>query len=289
MGVARGAERAMKAWARKLLPRVAYDRLAAFWDRLRQLHPERLRRKRQHDRLQRRLPTERFALRPGLVVGLDPQSREAFEFFCFRSLEMARELDAFLAARGQYQRLLDVGALYGVFSLAFTAGRPEAGALAVDPSPQAQELLTANLTRNPGCQVRAVSLALGASAGTVTMRRDWHHLEAVGEGETGGNTLEVPTSTVDALCAELAFAPDALKIDVEGFEHQVIAGARRTLTQLKPTIFLELHPQRLRALGSSAEAVVDELRGYGYHINTVDGRALARRLAEGRVFRVMAR
>lgn len=279
----------MKRLARALLPSGAYDALAAGWDRLRPLHPERLRRRRQFGRLQRGLGAEQLALRPGLVVGVDPRSREAFEFFCFRSLDMARELDAFVEATPRHHRLLDVGALYGVFSLAFTAGRREAEALAVDPSPDAQEVLRANLARNPGCQVTAVATALGAETGSVAMRRDWHHLEALGAGEPRSEAVTVAVQSLDELCQARGFEPDLIKIDVEGYERQVLAGATQTLARFRPTIFLELHPERLQALGSSTREVAELLRRQGYRLDPVGGAGLEAALAAGRVFRLVAR
>lgn len=279
----------MKQLARALLPVSAYNTLAASWDRLRSLHPERRRRRRQFERQQIALGADELALRPGVVVGVDSRAREAFEFFCFRSLDMARELDAFVEARPSHRRLLDVGALYGVFSLAFTAGRPEAEALAVDPSAAAQEVLRANLARNPGCRIQAVDIALGAGSGTVTMRREWHHLEALGAGEAHDHSLTVTTQSLDELCQARTFFPDLIKIDVEGYESQVLAGAARILETHHPTIFLEVHPERLVALGSSAREVVGVLRSQGYRLEPVGGSGLEVALAAGKVFRLVAR
>src|SRR6185295_16498553 len=94
---------------------------------------------------------------------------------------------------GRRQRLLDVGALHGLFSLAFTAGRPDSGALAIEPSPLAFPVLEANLRRNPEARSQAIQVAAGAKEGQVAMRLDWHHLEACADDEAGDpGVLTVP-------------------------------------------------------------------------------------------------
>lgn len=280
-----------KELARRLTPAGAYDRLAAAWDRLRKLHPELARRRRAFERNNRDCGPGEMVLRPGLRLAVDPRSRGPFEHFCFRSLEMARELDAFLAAREGRGRLLDVGALHGLFALAFTAGRPEARALALDPSPPASEVLRANLRLNPGCEVEPLAVAAGAAVGELRMQLNWQHLEALPAGTAAAGAVTVPMVTLDQLAAERGFAPDLMKIDVEGYELAVLAGARRILTNDRPLLFLEVHPARLAALGSSAAAVGELLGEVGYRLELVEGgRSAAARLRRGgEVFRVIAR
>jgi FkbM family methyltransferase len=49
---------------------------------------------------------------------------------------------------------------------------------------------------------------------------------------------------------ELSFAPDVIKIDVEGHEASVLRGLTETLSA-RPLLFLELHPQFLRDHGAA--------------------------------------
>ena len=232
-----------------------------------------------------------MTLRPGLTLAVDPRARDGFEHFCFRSLEMARELDAFLAERGSRLRLLDVGALHGLFALAFIHGRPQARALAIDPSPVAIEVLESNLRLNPGCRIEPLPVAVGSRPGVLRMQPCWHHLEAVPEGATSEGAVEVPLTTIDCLCGERGFAPDLVKIDVEGYELEVLKGARETLSRCRPLLFLELHPDRLAALGSSTVEVVELLGRLGYDLLQVAGGSIAAKqlAAEERAVRLTAR
>src|SRR5262245_2966594 len=47
---------------------------------------------------------------------------------------------------------------------------------------------------------------------------------------------------------------DFVKLDIEGFEHQALLGARKPLAT-RPTMFVEIHPVELRKYGSSARTV----------------------------------
>lgn len=256
----------MKRLLAALLPDRVLHPLRTLWHRAQVFDPRRIVLHRRFLRLNRGAGADEIVLRPGLRLAIDRQAREPFEWFCFRSPEMARELDGFLAHSKDRRRFLDVGACHGLFALAFTQGRPETEAVAVDPSPLAWEVLAANVRKNPGARVTPVRAALGEAPGTLTMRYSWHHLEASPEAAGTPDAVEVPVRTVDALCSELGFRPDVVKIDVEGYELAVLRGALRTLREERPALFLELHPQRLRELGSSAGEVAGLLAELGYRI-----------------------
>ena len=71
---------------------------------------------------------------------------------------------------------------------------------------------------------------------------------------------KVRAVSIDALCAELAFTPTHLKIDVEGAELAALRGASGLLTAPHPpAVFLELHNDILRDGGRDPEDVIDWL------------------------------
>jgi FkbM family methyltransferase len=267
----------MKARLRRLLTALHLAGLYTLWQRLLAWDPRRLSRTARFRRWNRGAGADEIVLRPGLHLAIDPRSREPFEYFCFRSLEMSRELDAFTREMGARRRFLDVGACHGVFALAFAQGRPDARALALEPSPLAHQILADNLDRNGLHNVILKQVAAGAAPGRVRMRQVWHHLEAVPIAEAMEDAkgfVELPVETVDDLCAELGFEPDLVKIDVEGYELAVLLGARGMLTRDRPRLFLELHPDRLRELGGSAREVVDLLQELGYGLRSLEGAPL---------------
>ncbi len=69
---------------------------------------------------------------------------------------------------------------------------------------------------------------------------------------------------VGTILASQSFTPTHVKVDIEGWEFEVIHDAKRLLQELHPFLFLELHGDLLRSRGKEPEAVVDALRDAGY-------------------------
>jgi hypothetical protein len=57
---------------------------------------------------------------------------------------------------------------------------------------------------------------------------------------------------------------DMIKMDVEGFEGFVLKGASKILTDSNAKILMETDDAFLKNNGSSARALIDILKGYGY-------------------------
>ena len=178
----------------------------------------------------------------------------AFNFHAMHSPEMVQELRGFLALTRSRRCLVDVGAHYGLFSLVFSF-RPGTVAYAVEPSPEARKMLEHHLAVNPGLDVRVWPVALGRSQGELTFSigDHGHALRS-----PGAELVTLPVRTLDGLVDQERARPDAVKIDVEGMELEVLEGARKTLSELRPQIFLEVHPSELVASGRRV-AEVDAL------------------------------
>ena len=86
----------------------------------------------------------------------------------------------------------------------------------------------------------------------------------------------VPAITVDDLVRTVRRRPTIVKIDVEGFEDDVLAGARALLRDLEaPRIFLELHVAMARALGRQPSRALDILLTHGYSLLDMRGAPLS--------------
>jgi hypothetical protein len=60
---------------------------------------------------------------------------------------------------------------------------------------------------------------------------------------------------------------DFLKIDCEGYEHHVIAGARETLLRCKPCVIVEQKPHKLGPnFGIKGTPAVDALKALGAEV-----------------------
>jgi hypothetical protein len=170
-----------RARLRAALTALHLDGLYALYHRATRLDPRRQWLAARFRRWNRGAAPQEMVVRPGLRLRIDPRSREPFEWFCFRSVEMAHELDAFVRAMAGRQRFLDVGACHGIFALVFAHRRPAVRAVAADPSAVAHEILAANAALDGLGNVLPLRVACGAATGTLRMRQVWHHLEALPE------------------------------------------------------------------------------------------------------------
>ncbi|MEI9959690.1 MAG: FkbM family methyltransferase [Limisphaerales bacterium] len=126
------------------------------------------------------------------------------------------------------EMFVDVGANVGAFTI-MAAGVAGARVVAFEASPDTYEMLRRNIQLN-GFQerVKAIHAAAGRSEGTAHF--------SIGLGtencvnlKSGDHSIAVKMTTLDKELAETP--PNLLKVDVEGFETEVFAGAAKILRQ----------------------------------------------------------
>ncbi len=183
----------------------------------------------------------------------------------------AEELDDFIrAVRSQKKTVfLDIGAHFGIFSFAaLHYGGSESRALAVDPSGIAIRMIRRVAALNDASQrVRTIQAAAGKQSG---------ELEMVEAGVTAAGYMVLPTDhppsertriplvTIDSLADTPEKCPTLIKIDVEGFELDVLQGGERTLRNKSIPLCLELHNAMIRERGGDPKEVLHLLGESGY-------------------------
>jgi FkbM family methyltransferase len=199
----------------------------------------------QHNRRNSTAAANEIVLRDGLTLKIHPECRYGFEHFCFIAPVMVEELNCFIANTRDRTRLLDVGALHGIFSLVFAARGQSNEAVAVDASPLAFARLLYNIHKNGFANITPVECALSDAEGTLQMHYEWEHAVAVARNSPIQTHLLAMKRTAEELCESLSFVPDVVKIDVEGHEVKILRGMSRLIERSRPLVFLELHPRRI--------------------------------------------
>lgn len=168
--------------------------------------------------------------------------------------------------------VLDIGAHYGLYTLGLS-GRAGAGGRVIcfEPNPYTLTVLRKTVQANHLPNVTLEPKALGSAPGQADLwvrgsssSSSLHRFEVWGRGDLEKVSCEV--TTLDAYTAAAGIAPDVLKMDVEGFEWDVLQGAAQTLQAHSARICCELHPERLAAQGHSDQAVIDLLAEWGYRV-----------------------
>jgi FkbM family methyltransferase len=224
----------------------------------------------QHARINVGLRENQIRIRESLQFDIHPDSRFGFDHFCHLNTEMVDELDSFLRHTASCSRLLDIGALHGLFSLCFTAQKANASALAVDASPIAFCKLLYNVYKNPACRIVPVEAAVSDQSGELLMHYEWEHAVA-GSSESGGKSVLVSMVTGDEICSQHQHDPDSIKIDVEGHEIPVLRGLTQVISRCRPVIFLEVHPLRIREAGFRIEEIADYFERHEYTAMSIRG------------------
>lgn len=161
--------------------------------------------------------------------------------------------------------LIDVGANIGCVTAAGSLAVGETGHVySVEPHPQTYKHLQKTIAINHCANVTSLNVALGAEAGIVNFtdepRKDDNNCVAQ-NAESG---IRVPCMTLASLVDEHSISRIAvMKIDVEGFEMQVLQGAQSMLQKVD-SIYIEVLEHTLQKFGSCSADVIRLLQSHGF-------------------------
>lgn len=132
--------------------------------------------------------------------------------------------------------------------------------IAIEPQRLTYQVLTANVALNSLPNVQTFHLALGAEEGTITVPQldlsKPNNVGGLGLGEYEQGAI-VPQTTLDALIGEYCHF---VKIDVEGMEREVLAGAQETITKCRPVLYVENDREQHSA------GLIDDIKQLGYRL-----------------------
>ena len=145
--------------------------------------------------------------------------------------------------------VIDVGANVGVSVIVMSDANPGIRIHAVEPVPSTFDLLRRNVERNTTGNVAAYQLAISDREGEVAFHDSGNssanHIvnEAHIASEHFANLgSPVRSTTLDAFVRENGIAQvDFVKIDVEGFEIDVLNGMTDTIARFKPVVSMEFN------------------------------------------------
>lgn len=176
---------------------------------------------------------------------------------------------------------VDVGANFGFYSL-LAQELGVAKIAAFEPVPAVFALLTENAS---GTRIEPRRLAVSDREGRIAFDEappthpggstvDAAAWVAPGSPMLDFKRIEVDATTLDAFCAAGKFVPTVVKIDVEGAEDRVVAGARATLTRHSPSVVIEVWKPPV--VNKTHHAAIASLRALDYRAHAItDGGGLA--------------
>ncbi len=170
---------------------------------------------------------KRFVDRTRLLVGRGMHGATQ-NIYC--GLHEFEDMAFVLHALREGDGFVDVGANIGAYTV-LAAGAVGARCVSIEPIPGTFGHLRDNINLN-GIAERVVAMNIGLGNGRGALRftaglDTVNHVLAATEADSG--TVEVKVEKLDDLLPD--FEPAIVKIDVEGYETNVIAGARRVLSR----------------------------------------------------------
>jgi FkbM family methyltransferase len=198
----------------------------------------------------------------------------------FRNLDGVVKEQALLARIGRAVLppegvVLDAGANIGLAALALAPLVPRGRIHSFEPVPEPLAYLRANAAAEPLGNIEVVPLALGAAPGRLAIHQGVnftagsHVVDAAHAMHGALPALSVEVTTLDAWAAARGGLPrlDLLKLDVEGFEPEVLEGTAGLLAAHRPVVVLELNSFTLIAMRhSSPRTVVEGLMARFRHV-----------------------
>jgi FkbM family methyltransferase len=167
---------------------------------------------------------------------------------------------------------LDIGANEGAIS-AFAArcAGPRGLVVAVEPQARLRDILEINLALNSHADFRIIEAAIAATEGEQVT------LQLGPASHSGGSSIvrprrwmalkeQVATRTIDSIVSDLEpRGVDLMKVDVEGYELEVIQSARSALAGKKiGCLAVDFHDAILKSRGVNTYDLDAEIQSHGY-------------------------
>lgn len=245
--------------------------------------------------------------RKGLRWHLDLQEGIDFSIWVLGSFEPAT-VRCYSKIISPGDTILDIGANVGAHTLPFAQLVGEKGrVIAFEPTDYAFSKLRRNVAANPKLEDRVISMQmmLVDKADGLTpppLYSSWPLAQEDGlhsghQGKlmsTSGATATSLDAALEALSLERV---DCIKIDIDGFECQMLRGASKSLSRWHPALIMELSPYVLKEQGSSIEELLGILLEHSYSIFAMDGikrlstdpQEICRMIPEGASLNVLAK
>ena len=161
--------------------------------------------------------------------------------------------------------VLDVGANIGCFTIKACKEVGSAGSvLSFEPTASNYKLLARNVALNrynDRCKTFAIAAGATSTIAEIGLyRRGSGEASLMNRNESPVRFEEVKIRPLDSITSEIGISKcDFLKIDVEGFEYEVLKGASGLIERFHPFIAMETH-----SFGPKPEIVAEFLGSLGY-------------------------
>ncbi|MCP5559318.1 MAG: FkbM family methyltransferase [Verrucomicrobiaceae bacterium] len=210
---------------------------------------------------------DRMVASRGFRWQLDPSGHMQAAVFWLGQMDRWEVLHLQKQLKGDWL-MLDIGANFGYYSVRLAKGT-SGTVYAFEPQSEVCGRLRMNVALNDlQSQVEVCELALSDREGTVCLTS---HEGNTGKASISDEPGEVPMQRLDAFVKERGIGRiDAIKMDVEGAELKVLAGAEESLRKWRPALLIEVNPVALARHDASAVMLGERLQEIGYELHEIN-------------------
>ncbi len=166
---------------------------------------------------------------------------------------------------------VDLGSNIGYYAVIESNIIGESGKIfAIEPSPVNFPILKLNLENQKKNNFSVYNIAIGDKNENmefiISSKSNWSKIRMNDEKiNPKDKIIKIPVKTLDSFVKENNIKKiDILRMDVEGFEYNIILGANRVLEKFKPKIFVEIHKMYLGK--EKTYKIFSDLKNKGYEI-----------------------
>lgn len=169
---------------------------------------------------------------------------------------------------------VDVGTNLGVVAALTSVASRNTRVIAIEASPTTAEMARLTFQANSLSNCKLVQRAVGDREGELELRSSAFHSGTASlaprRQRRTDQVTKVKVTPLDTLMEELNVGPiSVIKIDVEGFEPEVLKGAMTVIQAHLPTIILEFNAAT-KARGFDFDGVFGPLRSLGYSFSWLE-------------------
>jgi FkbM family methyltransferase len=216
--------------------------------------------------------TFRKVQRNGVWFNLDLS--EYMEWVIYFDLNVENREDLYPLIR-EGATVFDVGSNIGETALHFAKISGQNGrVIGFEPVPETYRKCALNLSLNNFSNLKVENIA-------ISDKREVLYFDPATYNNSGGifmkkgatdTTMSVDAMTLDEYCLINGIEKlDFIKVDVEGFELNVLKGAAIVLEKLRPVLYVEINNHNLSRQNASAAEVIGLLKNAGYLIQRCGG------------------
>lgn len=165
--------------------------------------------------------------------------------------------------------VIDVGVNIGYYFLNFAKKAIQGCVLGFEPNPKVFAFAKNNCSLNPFQNIRLNNIGLGHCKGLFEMAQinDNLGMNKIVASGTKNNSFLIEVQKLDDYISQNSIPKvDVMKIDVEGFEMNVLLGAEQSIREWKPYLFVEIDERNLQMNNSSFKSMEAWLISKGYII-----------------------